>query len=144
MGCGMGDDTDPVVTLIAQVNRFGPAAPAAYQITPKVLPLASGIITMDLALPAVIIFQRRAASAYQQFNDSGSAATLARANQGFADPIGFVTANLAEVTTAVAGYGDAVGLPAAVGGGGVPGTGLDSTTILIVAGVGLALWWMTR
>jgi hypothetical protein len=140
-GGAMGDDADPVTTLITQVNRFGPAAPAAYRIAPQVFELATGSLAPDAALAAILIFQRRASAAYDQFHDAGSESAIARANAGFADPVTFVMGNIAEVTSAVAGYGDSVGLPPAAG---APAVSSGTSMLLVAAGIGLVLWWMMR
>ncbi len=140
----MGDvgGGDPVAELTAQVNRFGVAAPAGLQFVQQPVPLATGI-SQGLALAAVAIYQRRAADAFSQFHDAGSAAMLTAANVAFADPVSFVTANLADVTRTIAGYADSVGLPSADGS---PSTisGVDMQTVLIVAGLGLAAWWLVK
>ncbi len=133
----------PWGALAAQVNRFGAGAPAGYVFASQVYPVASGIPDPGLAVTAATIFQRRAADAYNQFADAGSAAAIARANQGLADPLGFVTANLAEVTSVIGAFADSLGIPPAAGAAGAtPGTiaGVDTTTLLWIAGIGLALW----
>jgi hypothetical protein len=140
---------DQLPQLAAQVNRFGPGAPAAYQFTSKVFPLASGKIDPEIALVATTIYLRRATDAFSQFHDAGSAAAIARANLGFADPVGFVTANLADVVTTIGSFADSLGLPAASAAGPIPGlpstiAGIDTTTILWVAGGAVALWMVTR
>jgi hypothetical protein len=129
----------PVADLIRQLNRFGPAAPAGLVFLSQ--PLATGnVITPEVAIAAVTIFQRRATDAWNQFHDQGSAAAIDAANAAFADPVSFVTARLSEVTTAVAGFADASGLPGPQGSL----AGDSSHALLIVAGIGLALWWLMR
>jgi len=140
---------DQLPQLAAVVNRFGPGAPAAYQFTSKVFPVATGKIDPEIALVATTIYLRRATDAYSQFHDPGSAAAIARANAGFGDPVGFVTANLADVVTTIGGFADSLGLPAAGGAGSLPGlpstiAGIDTQTVLLVAGGALALWMVTR
>lgn len=132
--------------LAAQVNRFGPGAPAGYQFAQKVFPLVVSRLDADLALTAILIYQRRATDAFNQFGDEGSAQAIAKANTGFADPVGFVSGNLAEVTQAVANFADSLGLPAPVTltTGPVAATGLNSTTLLLGAGILAALWMVTR
>jgi hypothetical protein len=154
-GRGMGDSfaapgSGAAEALAGHVNRFGPSAPAAYRFVDHALTLAGGKITPELALAALAIYQRRATEAYNQFHDAGSEVAITRANTGFADPVGFVTANLPEVTAAVAGFADSLGLSAAgstgpdgAGSGGVIG-GIDSQTLLMVAGGALVLWLVTR
>lgn len=128
--------------LAAQVNRFGESAPASYQFVTTPFPVDTGKIDSALAIVALTIYQRRAADAYQQFHDAGSAAAIDAANAGFANPVGFVTGHLAEVLTAVKGYADSVGLPPAQGDGG--GSSLDPTTLALAAAAAAALWWMRR
>lgn len=145
MGCGMGDDAgaSDVNTLIAQVNRFGPSAPqAAYRIVDHVIPVATGnIVTMEVALPAVVIYQQRATAAYNQFKDAGSAAQITKANQALTDPVGFVSQNMTEVTSVIAGYGDSLGLPGASGG--LIG-GIDTSTLLLIGVAGLGIYLLMR
>jgi hypothetical protein len=140
----MGDvaTTDPVAALIAQVNRFGPTAPTALQFVTQPFPLATGI-SQGLAVVALTIYLRRSTDAFTQFHDAGSAAAIASANLGFADPVAFVTGNLADVTRTIAGYGDSLGLPASDGTSTIMG-GVDLQTVLIVAGLGLAAWWLVK
>lgn len=141
----MGDTaTDGgVAALVGQLNRFAPpAAPVEHQVLKAALPLATGNVTMDVALPAVVLYQRRATAAYQQFQDAGSLAVLEQANQAFTSPVAFVTANLANVTNTIASYGDSVGLAPAASG--ASGGGVDVTQLAVLAGVGLAVWWMMR
>lgn len=141
MGDAAPGPVDPVVRLAQQVNRFGPKAPVAYRFSDREFPLASGKIAPDLALAALLIFQRRYTDAYNAAHDQGSANAIQAANEGFADPVGFVTSNLAAVTQAVALFGDSLGLPApdgpASGSGGIP------TALYVVAGA-LILWGVMR
>lgn len=144
-GCGaMGDTavTDPVADLVAQVNRFGPAAPAGLQFVQQPLPLATGI-SPELALAALTIYQRRSTDAFNQFHDAGSAAAIAAANLGFANPVAFVTGALSDVTRTIAGYADSMGLPNADGTSSTI-AGIDLQTIIVVAGIGLAAWWLVK
>lgn len=145
---GVAGGGDPLSALASQVNRFGPAAPAAYQFTQKVFPLATGKLDPELALIALTIYQRRATDAYNQFHDAGSEAAIARANAGFADPVTFVMANLAEVASAIGSFADSLGIAGASSSTipGLPGTiaGIDTTTILLAAGGALVLWMVTR
>jgi len=140
---GMGDSVPPGATsfadLAAQVNRFGPDAPAEHRLvlTPF---LATGTLDSGLALTAITIYQRRATAAYDQFGDRGSALEIERANEGFANPVVWVTTHLAEVTQAIAGYADSLGLPGGAAGSG----GLSTTMLLLLAGVGLAIWFVGR
>jgi len=145
----MGDvmtAANPFSTLASQVNRFGPSAPAAYQMTQQVFPLATGTLDPQLAMAAVLIYQRRATEAYNQFHDAGSAQAIEAANAGFGRPVEFVTGNLAEVTQAIANFADSLGLPAAIttssGGTGIGTKTLN--TLLLGAGAILVLWAVTR
>lgn len=145
-GYAMGDaapaPVDPVVRLAQQVNRFGPQAPAGYRFADREFPLASGKISPDLALAALLIFQRRSTDAYNAAHDQGSANAIQAANEGFADPVGFVTSNLATVTQTVALFGDSLGLPAPAGPGAAAGGGIP-TALYVVAGA-LILWGVLR
>lgn len=155
-GRAMGDvgvaAGDSLAALAAQVNRFGPGAPASYRFASRVFPLATGKLDPELALVAITIYQRRATDAYGQFHDAGSADAITRANAGFADPARFVMMNLPDVTQSIGSFADSLGLPAgdaATGSTGVPGlpgtiAGIDTTTLLLVAGGALALWMVTR
>lgn len=129
--------------LAQQVNRFGESAPASYQFVTTPFPVDTGKVDPALAVVALTIYQRRAADAYQQFHDAGSAAAIDAANAGFSNPVGFVTSHLSEVVTAVKGYADSVGLPAAGAEGG-SGSSLDTTTLALAAVAAAALWWMGR
>lgn len=140
-----GDDNatgapDPVAQLIAQVNRFGPDAPVAVRFLTATIPAATGTLPLAAAIAAVTIYQRAATDSYNRFHDAGSAAAIAAANKGFADPMSFVMGDIANITAAIAAYADNVGLPAS---GGLLG-GSSLSTVLLVAGVGLAVWWMVR
>jgi hypothetical protein len=128
---------NPVTALIAQVNRFGPSAPETRRFIQTSFPLAE---TLDpgVALVAVTIYQRQATDSYSQFHDRGSAAAIASANAGFANPLTFVTDNIAAITMAIALYADSLGLSPASGG---PS---NLTMTLMIAGAGVALWMLTR
>ena len=147
-GSAMGDvpqASDMLSALAAQVNRFGPSAPTGYQIAPRVFQLVAGKLDADLALSALLIYQRRATDSYNQFHDASSAQAITKANAGFSDPVGFVSQNMAEVTQVIGNFADAVGLPPAITTtSGVLTGGLDTTTILLGVGVALALWMATR
>jgi hypothetical protein len=146
MGGAMGDDAaaSPYAQLAAQVNRFGPGAPAGLQFTRTPFSLTTPTLDPSLALTAVVIYQRRATDAYDQFHDAGSAAAIAAANLGLMDPTAFVSAKLPEVTSTVASYADSLGLPAADGIS-IPGLGqVSGMTLLLVAGAALAGYVLLR
>jgi len=147
----MGDvaaDVTPA-DLVAQVNRFGPGAPSAYQFvsTPFTAPVAVLGITllpigMGLAITALTIYQRRASDAYNQFHDAGSEQAIADANAGFADPVGFVTSHLGQVTQTLQAFADSLGIPAApTGATASPEAGLSTGTLMLAGGI-LAVWWI--
>lgn len=145
-GRAMGDVGSGVTAadLAAQVNRFGPSAPAGYQFVTAPLtppPAVFGISLMplgvDLATVALTIYQRRATDAYNQFHDTGSQQAITAANAGFADPVTFVTGHLAEVTQTLQAFADSLGIPAA--GDGSAAAGISGGPLLIGAAI-LALW----
>lgn len=143
----MGDvasTSDPLAALASQVNRFGTAAPAAYQFTATDFPLATGKLDPALALTALTIYQRVSADSYNQFHDAGSASAISRANAGFADPVAFVTANLSEVTRAIGTFADSLGLPGSqpLDPGSLPL--LAGGTMMMIAGLAIAFWVITR
>jgi len=145
---GLGDAMglvagDQLPQLAAQVNRFGPGAPAAYQFTTKVFPVATGKIDPEIALVATTIYLRRATDAYNQFHDAGSLAAITRANLGFADPVGFVTGNLADVVSTIGSFADSLGLPAASSDDATI-AGVDSRLLLYAAAGALLLWMVAR
>jgi hypothetical protein len=134
--------------LVAQVNRFGPGAPSAYQFvtTPFTAPVALLGITLlpigvGLATTALTIYQRRASDAYNQFHDAGSQQAIADANAGFADPVSFVTTHLGQVTQTLQAFADSLGIPPAPGSATVSDTGLSSGTLMLAGGI-LAVWWL--
>jgi hypothetical protein len=132
---------DPVLTLIGQVNRFtGSSAPAAYRMAETPFGLATGNL-VTVAPVAVVIYQRAATDSYNQYGDRGSAQQIEKANTAFADPTGFVSTNMAEVTNMIASLADSLGLPAANGESNVP----DMTrAALIVGGIALVAWMLSR
>jgi len=148
---GLGDTATvaltPVDQLALQVNRFGPDAPAAYQFHTTAFATGNPL-DLDLASTAMLIYQRRAIDSYAKFADAASQKLIDNANAGMSDPVGWVTANLADVTATVKGYGDSVGLPAAAGaslvdqitGGGPLGIPVWGWAI----GGAAALWLLTR
>lgn len=141
---GGGGGGTSVTDLADQVNRFGAGAPSGYQFvtTPfsappapfgiQLLPLDIGLATM-----ATTIYQRRATDAYNQFHDQGSLNAINKANAGFADPVTFVTNNLADVVTTIRAYADSLGIPPATSD--APGdTGISTGTLILAA---LAAAW---
>lgn len=134
-----------VADLANQVNRFGAGAPSGYQFvtTPFPTPLAPfgiQILPLDIGLAtmATTIYQRRATDAYNQFHDQGSLNAINKANAGFADPVSFVTNNLADVVTTLRAYADSLGIPPATSDTAVSDTGVSSGTLILAA---LAAAW---
>jgi hypothetical protein len=123
----------PVAVLVAQVNRFGPEAPTAYQFTQAPFPIAD-VLTPDVALTALTIYLRRSTDAYASIPDIGTRLAIEAANAGFSDPVAFVTAHLAEITQVIAGFADSLGLS----GGSLSAS---NPTALMLALGGLAVWW---
>jgi hypothetical protein len=121
--------------LTAQVNRFtGAGAPATYRMLPDPLPLAAGKpLDMSVAIVAVGIYQRRAQDAFMKNGGQAERDMIDRANAAFGDPVGFVNANMAEVTDSIEHFADSLSLPKAqgVGGGGF------HLSIPLVVGLGL-------
>ena len=137
----MGDDSvpaSPVAQLAAQVNRFGSSAPAPYQFAPVPFPLSSAL-DLPLAQVALLIYHRRLTDAYAQVGDSGTATAINAANAGFADPVAFVSPRIAQVTSTIATFADALGLAPAAGAS--PGDGIGPGTLLLAAVV-LGAWWL--
>lgn len=139
MGCGCGMGDVEVVTpaeLAAQVNRFGPSAPAAYRFAPTAF-VGTDPVSQALALTAVLIMQRRATDAFSQFHDAGSEAAIAEANMALNDPIAYVTTHLGQVTKTIEAYADSLGLP----GQSLASTiaGMSPLALAAVAGAGLLL-----
>lgn len=132
---------DPATVLRAQVNRFwGAAVPDAYRFGPDADKLpTSGPIDVNVATRAVLIVQKRAAEAYAT-DPTGATDLLNKANQGFADPVGWVNKNLDMVTQTVTIYGDIHGVPAAT----LPGQTLGIPTPwlvgLLAIGAAFLMW----
>jgi hypothetical protein len=143
----LGDDTDlskigtPKAAtsddLRAQLNRFASGdAPTGYKLFPTELPGSGPLDTSVAARVGVVLMKR--------MSEPGAAvdpkfATLTA--QIMADVTGAaLTANLAYVTSMVAGYGDAHGLPNASGGTifGIP------TVYVLVGGAALAAIMMLK
>lgn len=137
-GGALGDVVGPGLDLADQVNRFGPAAPSAYQFVTTPFP-RSPAVSLGLATTALTIYQRRAADAYARFHDQGSLQAIDKANAGFADPVAFVTGNLAEVVAVLQAFADALGLPPAGDTPAPDSGGLSTGTLLLAA---LVVWWL--
>jgi hypothetical protein len=95
---------------------------------------------MAVAIAAVLINQRRASDAY--IKDHSLSAFLEDANRGFADPVAFVTKNLAEVTQTIAIYGDLNNVPPATTT--VPGQILGVPTYMVIGAVAVVFLLLTR
>jgi hypothetical protein len=104
---------DPVIALVAQVNRFAGKSlklGAATQMPVKTTyPLAS-VLTDAVATAAVMLVYDRYQYAPLDFY---SAAKAKWANSGLSDSIGFVSQNLRELVVTLAEYGDSLNLPPA-------------------------------
>jgi len=124
----------PVAVLVAQVNRFGPQAPAAYQFAQAPFPVTD-VLTPDVALTALTIYLRRSTDAYAALPDIGTRIAIEAANAGFTDPVAFVTAHLAEITQVISAFADSLGLS------GSSAAAASSPTALVLALGGLAVWW---
>jgi len=100
----------PLQKLIAAVNRFGPQAPEAYRVTPKIIDLASGIEAPAWAAAGII--NLRALKSVLTFQDQAS---IDLVNNEvvliYKDPVAYVTTNLTKVTDEVNGFADSLGLP---------------------------------
>jgi len=131
----MGDDsvqaTGPAAVLARQVNRFM-AAKVPYQFITAPLPIGNQV-TPELALAAVLIYQRKATDSFTQFHDEGSRLAIEAANMAFANPVSFVSSRMAEMTNAVSGMADSLGLPAAASDDQI--VGMSKSTLLLIAGV---------
>jgi hypothetical protein len=140
-GGALGDDAmpqGPVAVLAAQVNRFGPGAPVAYQFAPVAFPVVN-VLDPALALAALTIYLRRSTDAYQQVHDAGTLAAIDAANAGYADPSAFVLANLPQVTSVITMFADSLGLPGTTSAAG----SLSTSSLLLAAGI-LGIWWWTE
>jgi len=102
---------DPVVALIAQLNRF-----AGKSFTPGGTPVRSGGFPLNAGLSdavttaATILVYNRYEYVPHEFYTVSKAAW---ANAGLSDTIKFVSENLREIVVTIAEYGDKVGLPPA-------------------------------
>lgn len=132
---------DQSALVRAQVNRFwGEAVPLAYRFGPDSDKLpTSGPIDLALATRAVLIVQKRAVEAYAA-DPSGAADLLAKANQGFADPVGWLNKNLDMALQTMTIYGDVHGVPKAT----VPGAVLGMSTPILLGIVALGAFLLLR
>lgn len=145
-GSAMGDDAvplTPIGALAAQVNRFGATAPPAYRFASRTFSTSATTLEPDLAIVAVTIYQRRATDAFAQFHDAGSEAEIASANAAFANPVGFVSTHMAQVTQAIGNFADSLNLPS-----GMTEAVLSELTsgqaIGLAVGFGLLAWLFAR
>jgi hypothetical protein len=138
---GTPTQPDQSALLRAQVNRFwGAGVPETYRFgsDSDKLP-ATGPIDLDLATRAVLIVQRRAAEAYAA-DPAGAADLLNKANQGFADPVGWLNKNLDMALRTMTIYGDVHGVPKAT----VPGEVLGVSTPILLWIVALGAFLLLR
>lgn len=134
---------DPIAALVAQVNRFARTdIPAAYKLVDQPYPVPTdGQIPVDLATSAVLIMQRAALDPFMQGTGTGSVKSLAIDSVALADPVTYVTGNLATVIQQVGLYADSVKLPAASSTD--VASFLTSTPGMVLGGLVL-LWLVTR
>ena len=110
---------DPTVALIAQLNRFakrtvspGGGYGNRNYLPAGELPLASSLDDKAATTAVLIVNDRYGCVAVDVFSKQKAAWALS----GLANAVPFVTANLAELTTTIAQFGDSLGLsPATVG-----------------------------
>lgn len=142
----MGDtsSSDPVGRLIDQVNRFGPGAPSGYQYVSAAYPLATGTVPTNVAVSAAFILFRRAQDAALRYGDSASLALLTKAGQAQANPVAYVTANLAAVTSELQAFADSIGAPSAGGFSSTRILGVPVTTVVLAVGGVAAITYLLR
>lgn len=118
MGTGLEVSGDPVIALVAQLNRFAgkTVAPGGgcseRRYLTAALPLASSLDDKAATTALVILYDR------YYCVDSGlfSKAKAMWASNGLQNPVPFVRANLAEIVPTLAQFADSLGYPpAAVG-----------------------------
>lgn len=137
----VGASRTPVDDLAAQVNRFGPTAPEPHRIAPiSFATSGQTAVTMELAVPAIVIAHRRANEAYIRFGDQGSLQAIDAISAGYANPVGYVTSHLVELTSTLRAYGDSLGLPVAA----VEGEMFGIPTTYVLIGVAFALMLMFK
>lgn len=118
MGTSIQVTGDPVLALIAQLNRFAgktltPPGCGARKFVSAAFPMVPGAISDAAATSAVLILESRYSCAGVDMFDPQKAAW---ARNGLVDPISFVSSNLSEITTTIAQFGDSLGLePASYG-----------------------------
>lgn len=132
IGAGTPLAGEPTMVLIATVNRF---------LGVNKFPLATGKVSLDVAIIALTLLQQSLITAAAAIPDPGTTAQLNAVNAAFADPVAYVTANQASVTAKLAGYADSKGLPPANMN---PGASSDLTTALAIGGVLLVAWMALR
>jgi hypothetical protein len=118
--------------LRAQLNRFASSsAPAGYKLFATELP-GSGPLDMSVGARVGVVLMKRMSEPGAPVDPKLATLTA----QIMADATGTaLTANLAYVTSMIAGYGDAHGLPST---GGFP------VTYLLIAAGALGLFFLTR
>lgn len=141
---GTGAVSDPVATLIDQVNRFGPGAPSGYQYIASAYPLATGTVPVNVAVTAAMILLRRAQDNAVRYGDAASNAMLAKAAAAQSKPQVYVQQNLASVTSEIRQYADSIGAPGAGGFSSMRLLGVPVSTLAIAAGGVLALAYVAR
>lgn len=119
MGTGVQVTGDPVLALIAQLNRFAGktftlgGGCGSRRLVSAAFPMVPGSLSDAAATAAVLILESRYSCVGLDLFD-GQKAKWAR--DGLIEPISFVTGNLPEITTTIAQFGDSLGLaPAAYG-----------------------------
>lgn len=128
---------DKINLLRQQVNRFrGPSAPPIYRLAPTlVAPI--GDLDLEVAMNAAVLYQRRAAEAYE--SDTDALPMLMRGNEAISDAVTFVRRNLDEVLSVVKTYGDLNKLPPAKNPNEHPAAGYAA-----LAGVALLFLMLAR
>lgn len=137
----------PVGMLQAQLNRFrGLDVPADIRFGDAKLPI-TGVVDMATGITAVLVAQKRAADAFARYKDNTTRDLLATINTGFADPIGYTSANVGDLMLITANYAQAKGLPEPSPAGGALGAMFKGTKGMLLAGglvAGALLLWRSR
>lgn len=135
-GSGVPKGVDATMYLIAQINRFmGPAAPGKLRLGDTPLPLASGKIGVGAATLAIVLLDHRTGD-----GDAFEAApeANARVKGAYANPVGFVEKNMAEVVSTIQQFGDVLGAPPAQ----FPGAATSGTGKLVALALGAGILFM--